>query len=169
MTESRRPLIIAHRGASAVAPENTIATFRRARELGADGVELAVTLTRDHIPVVIHDDTVDRTTSGHGEVSRMTLSEMKEFEAGAWKGSAYRGELFPTLSEVLDALLFWLKPIGTAKPGIVNFEIKSSALRTSGIVGADVSLVENWGLERSVIPSSFISLISGRSMSPVRN
>lgn len=169
MTESRRPLIIAHRGASAVAPENTIAAFRRARELGGDGVELDVTLTRDHIPVVIHDDTVDRTTSGNGEVSRMTLSEMKELDAGAWKGSAYRGQSVPTLSEVLDALLDWLKPIGTAKPGIVNVEIKSSALRASGIVGAVVSLVGNLGLEQSVILSSFISLISGRSMSPVRH
>ncbi|HEY6042485.1 MAG TPA: glycerophosphodiester phosphodiesterase family protein, partial [Anaerolineae bacterium] len=61
-------VILGHRGASAVAPENTLVAFRRALELGADGFEFDVTLTRDHVPIIIHDDTLDRTTNGKGNV-----------------------------------------------------------------------------------------------------
>jgi len=71
------PLIIAHRGDSANAPENTMAAFRLALEKGADGIELDVMLSADGVPVVIHDSTVDRTTNGSGRVRELTLDQLR--------------------------------------------------------------------------------------------
>jgi len=88
------PKIIAHRGANADAPENTMAAFQLALDQGADGIELDVMLSKDHEIVVIHDDTVDRTTNGTGQVSDLTLAELKALDAGD-------GEPIPTLDEVL--------------------------------------------------------------------
>jgi glycerophosphoryl diester phosphodiesterase len=91
----RRVLIIAHRGASAYEPENTIRSFDNAFQLGADFVELDVRLCRDGFLVVIHDEAVDRTTNGSGLVRDLTLSELKLLDAG-------KGEKIPTLEEVLE-------------------------------------------------------------------
>lgn len=91
----------AHRGASAIAPENTIAAFRAAEGTGADGIEFDVRVSRDGVPVVIHDDTVERTTDGRGEVRRMSVRELQALDAGGWFGSAFAGERLPTLEEVL--------------------------------------------------------------------
>ena len=115
-----KSLIIGHRGASADAPENTLAAFNRAFELGADGIELDVTLTKDGIPVVIHDDRVDRTTNGRGLVKEMTLAQIKQLDAGAWFAEKYRGEKIPTLAETLTAI---------CARGLVNIELKTDALR----------------------------------------
>src|SRR3970040_2158507 len=102
----RIPLILGHRGASAYAPENTLAAFRRALELGADGFELDVTLSADGVPVVIHDDTVDRTTDGSGPVANLTLAQLKQLPAGfrARFGTEFAGERIPTLEEVVARL-----------------------------------------------------------------
>jgi glycerophosphoryl diester phosphodiesterase len=94
-------LVIAHRGASGTCPENTLAAFRRAEALGAHMIELDVQLSRDGEVVVVHDDTVDRTTDGAGAVSAQTLAGLKRFDAGTWFGATYRGERIPTLAEVL--------------------------------------------------------------------
>lgn len=91
-----------HRGASALAPENTLAAFRKAMALGADGMEMDLQLTRDGAVVVIHDDTLERTTDGRGRVTDLTLAEVKRADAGVKFGSAYRGERIPTLTEVID-------------------------------------------------------------------
>lgn len=91
----------AHRGASAVAPENTLAAFAAAEAAGADGIELDVHLSRDGVPVIIHDDTVDRTTSGRGEVGRLRLDELRSLDAGSWFSPSFAGEPIPTLEEVL--------------------------------------------------------------------
>lgn len=93
--------IWAHRGASSEAPENTLAAFRAAEASGADGIELDVHLSRDGVPVVLHDDTVERTTDGRGEVRRLTVRQLKELDAGSWFGPAFAGEPIPTLEEVL--------------------------------------------------------------------
>lgn len=100
------PLLIAHRGDSAHRPENTLASFASALEVGADIVELDVQLTRDGRVAVIHDPTVDRTTDGHGRVADLTLQELRALSAGYPErfGSAYRGERVPTLPEVLAFL-----------------------------------------------------------------
>src|SRR5436190_20563712 len=80
----RKPLVIAHRGASGFAPENTLAAFKFALALGADGVELDVQLSADGHPVVIHDSRVNRTTNGTGAVSRLTLDQLQSLDAGSW-------------------------------------------------------------------------------------
>ena len=117
------PVNLAHRGASALAPENTIEAFRLAVEAGAGGLELDVHMTRDGHIVVIHDATVDRTTNGSGAVSEMTLDELRGFDAGHNFSSdggptrPYRGRgvRVPTLGEVLEEF-----------PGVpVNIEIKA--------------------------------------------
>ena len=97
-----RPLRVAHRGASARAPENTLAAFREAIRLGADAIELDVQLSADGVPMVIHDDTVDRTTNGHGAVAAITSRDLRRLDAGAWFSSRFRGERIPTLEEALE-------------------------------------------------------------------
>ena len=99
-----RPLVIAHRGASAVAPENTLAALDAAVEAGADGVEIDVRLTKDGRVVVCHDRRVDRTTAGRGPVGSYTLAQLKELDAGSWFGPRFRDQRLPTLEEVLDSL-----------------------------------------------------------------
>ena len=94
--------VIAHRGASAYAPENTLAAFKLAREQNADWFELDCTLTKDGEVVVIHDDDTERTTGVPGKVAKMTLAEVKALDAGAWKSPEFAGERMPTLAEALD-------------------------------------------------------------------
>src|SRR5215472_18837798 len=96
--------VIAHRGASGTCPENTIPAFRRAAEVGAHMVELDVQLTRDGQPVVIHDWTLNRTTSGRGAVRRRTLEEISKLDAGAWFGRAFADTRVPTLEQVFAAV-----------------------------------------------------------------
>jgi glycerophosphoryl diester phosphodiesterase len=98
----RRPLLIAHRGASADAPENTIAAFELALDQGADAIEVDVHLSRDHHPVVIHDFTLERTTDGAGVVAGHTVRELKRLDAGGWRSPLFRGQRVQTLQEVLE-------------------------------------------------------------------
>ncbi len=107
--------VIAHRGASGTCPENTLPAFQRAVELGAPMVELDVQLTRDGIPVVIHDWTLDRTTSGRGSVRRHTLAEIARLDAGRWFGPAFSGTRVPRLADVLAAI-----------PIRINVELKAA-------------------------------------------
>jgi glycerophosphoryl diester phosphodiesterase len=100
----RRPLRIAHRGASARAPENTLAAFAAAIADGADAVELDVQRTRDGVPVVLHDPTLDRTTDGTGPLAATTLSALRRLDAGAWFDPRFRGERVPTLEEALECV-----------------------------------------------------------------
>jgi glycerophosphoryl diester phosphodiesterase len=97
-----RPLRVAHRGASARAPENTLAAFREAVRLGADAIELDVQLSADGVPMVIHDQTVDRTTNGHGAVATLACRDLRRLDAGAWFSSRFKGERIPTLEETLE-------------------------------------------------------------------
>ena len=107
------PLVIAHRGSSAAAPENTIAAFERAITDGADAIELDVHLSRDDHPVVIHDETLERTTNGSGPVRGHTMRELKRLDAGAWRGRAFAGQRLQTLQEVLERFRgrtrFWIE------------------------------------------------------------
>lgn len=106
------PLIVAHRGASAIAPENTIAAFRRAMEVGADGIEFDVRLAADGVPVVIHDRTLSRTAGRAEPVSETTSEELSLIDAGTWFNRAnsnlaepeFEKQIVPTLREVLDLL-----------------------------------------------------------------
>jgi glycerophosphoryl diester phosphodiesterase len=95
-------LVIAHRGASGYAPENTLAAFRRAVALGAAFIETDLQLSRDARFVAIHDDSVDRTTNGKGRVHDLSLSELRRLDAGSWFGSEFAAEQIPTLEEILE-------------------------------------------------------------------
>ncbi len=94
-------LSIAHRGASSVAPENTIVAFRKAIELRANALECDVHLTKDGYLVLLHDDQVNRTTNGSGSVNEMNLAEVKALDAGSWFGKEFAGERIPTLEELI--------------------------------------------------------------------
>jgi glycerophosphoryl diester phosphodiesterase len=95
--------LIAHRGWSGMAPENTIAAIKKAIENDdVMGIEIDVHLTKDDVPVVIHDDKIDRTTNGRGYIRDFTLEEIRQFDAGSWFGNDFIGEKVPTLSEVLE-------------------------------------------------------------------
>ena len=98
----KRPLVIAHRGASGLAPENTLAAVRKAMEAGADLVEVDLQMTRDGRFVVIHDDDLHRTTGASGRAGEKTLEELKRLDAGGWFGCAFQGERIPTLEELLS-------------------------------------------------------------------
>jgi glycerophosphoryl diester phosphodiesterase len=98
----RKPWIIAHRGASGQAPENTLAAFERAVQLGARFIETDLHLTRDAQFVAIHDSTLERTTNGRGSVRDFTLAELRRLDAGLWFDREYMGQRIPTLEEVLD-------------------------------------------------------------------
>jgi len=141
-----RPLVIAHRGASAYAPENTLAAFTLAAEQQADAIELDVDLTRDGHVVVMHDATIDRTTDGHGRVADLTLAEVRRLEAGAWKAAAFSGERVPLLEEVFEAL---------GQRMLINVEIKGMSLRGSGIEAKVAALIEKHGLIDRALVSSF--------------
>ncbi|NLN31462.1 MAG: glycerophosphodiester phosphodiesterase [Bacteroidales bacterium] len=96
--------LCAHRGAMATHPENTIPAFREAVIAGAHMLEFDVFLTRDNHMVVIHDDSVDRTTNGTGKVSDLTLEQIKSLDAGSWKSPEFAGTEIPTLDEVLAVM-----------------------------------------------------------------
>jgi glycerophosphoryl diester phosphodiesterase len=142
----KRVLNFAHRGASAAAPANTLTAFRLAAEMGADGIELDVQLSRDGEVVVIHDFTVDCTTDGRGAVRRMTLAQLRELDAGSWFDPAFAGERIPTLQEVFDTVGHRL---------LVNVEIKSLPGLNWGIEAEVVRLIEDKNLVHRVIASSF--------------
>jgi len=146
LSAAPRPLIFAHRGASQLAPENTLTAFRKALELGADGVELDVRLSADGVPVVIHDATVDATTAGSGRVSSLAVSELKGLDAGSSFDPVFKDEQIPTLAEVLDN---W--PAGA----VLNIELKGSGLVERGLEGAVAELLARHGLEENVVVSSF--------------
>ncbi len=98
------PRFIAHRGASAEAPENTMAAFQLAWEQGADGIEADFFLSRDGHVVCIHDKTTKKTGSGNLEVGKSTLAQLRAIEYGAWKNPKFKGEPIPILADVLDAI-----------------------------------------------------------------
>ena len=95
---------VAHRGASGLAPENTLAAFAKAVAIGVDAVELDVHATRDGHVVAIHDSTLDRTTDATGKVSELTLAELRKADAGMWFGDEFAGQSIPTLAESLSLL-----------------------------------------------------------------
>ncbi|HYV12891.1 MAG TPA: glycerophosphodiester phosphodiesterase family protein [Pyrinomonadaceae bacterium] len=94
------PLIIGHRGASAVAPENTMAAFREALAVGADGIEFDVRLTRDGVPVVIHDSTLRRTGRLPHRVAEVTWAEISKIDVGGWFAETFANETVPSLAEL---------------------------------------------------------------------
>ncbi len=111
------PRVIGHRGAAKAAPENTLVSLREARRQGATWVEVDAKLTADNAVILLHDDLLDRTTSGKGAAAQVTLAQLKKLDAGSWFGPAWRGATVPTLEEAVTELIaldlncnFELKP-----------------------------------------------------------
>ena len=100
---AQKTMIQAHAGASQLAPENTLAAFRAAKAAGADGFETDVRMTKDQCLVINHDDSIDLTSDGQGNISDMTLAELKQLDFGAWFGPEFEGERILTLEECLSA------------------------------------------------------------------
>lgn len=93
------PRVVGHRGGGALAPENTLAGIRKAAAMGFEGVEFDVMLSADKVPLLIHDETLDRTTSGQGSVAETPYARLASLDAGAWFGPEYRGERVPTFEQ----------------------------------------------------------------------
>src|SRR5262245_25230788 len=133
------PLIIGHRGASAHAPENTMAAFRLAVEARADGIEFDVRLSRDNVPVVIHDDNLKRTALLPGLVRNLSFSELKKLDVGRWFGPAYTNEPIPSLEEVLELM----EPTS----GLLYLEMKSTRSDQDQLAKACCDLIKETGLK----------------------
>ena len=142
-------VVIAHRGASAYFPENTMPAFEAALTMNAEMIELDVLLSKDGVPVVIHDAKLNRLTDRRGFVRDHTLAELKELDAGAWFDSKFAGTRIPTLEEVLQF----------AQDSIaLNIEIKTGAVtdeRDGGIEEKSLELVQKYGMRDHILFSSF--------------
>ncbi len=134
-------LLTGHRGAPYLAPENTLPSFLKAIEIGVDYIELDVRLTKDGIPVVIHDPTVNRTTNGTGYVSLFTYENLKKLDAGSWFSKEYKGLRIPSLREALEFI-----------DGRVITIIE---LKEDGIEGKVIEILEELGLKYKAIIASF--------------
>ena len=140
--------VYAHRGYSGKYPENTMLAFKKAAETGCDGIELDVQLTSDGQVVIIHDEKIDRTTDGTGNVKDYTLEELKKFNAAAsWNGK-YGFEPIPTLEEYFQ----WVKDTDL----VTNIEIKSGVYYYEELEEKTLALVRKYGLEKKIIFSSFL-------------
>jgi glycerophosphoryl diester phosphodiesterase len=158
----KSPLIIAHRGASSSAPENTLAAFGRAFEDGADGIELDVWLARDGVPVVIHDPTLRRTGRREGHVSQMSSKELSRVDVGSWFNQAhpkqsvsdYAHERVPTLDEVFQLTKDLSKP--GRQPLLIYTELKTDLTTDPRkLVQAVINLIEKNRLGGQVVVISF--------------
>lgn len=139
----------AHRGASGHAPENTLAALELAVSQGADMVEVDVQLTRDGRPVVIHDETVDRTTDGAGAVAEFDLDGLRRLDAGRWFGPRWTGQRVPTLAEVLDLVSRHHLRVNIELKGAAGPQLEAAVLREverSG--GADSCLLTSFDHRR---------------------
>jgi glycerophosphoryl diester phosphodiesterase len=139
--------VIGHRGGRAIAPENTLAAFRKAIELGADYVEIDVRTTKDGQLVIMHDGTVDRTTNGKGAVSSFTLAEIKKLDAGSKFSSQYANEPVPTFDETLSLCKGKVHIYLDFKEANVNktlLVLKKHKVEKEVVVYADVSELQEW-------------------------
>ena len=153
-------LNLAHRGASSIAPENTLAAFRKAIEFGADGFELDVQLTKDTKLVVFHDEQLVRTTNGKGFIKDFTLADLKELDTGKWFNDNFIGEKIITLDELFSEF--------QGLDLTYNIELKSGIILYPGIEEAVIKLVERRKLVDNIIISSFnhYSIITCRQTNP---
>jgi glycerophosphoryl diester phosphodiesterase len=141
---SAEPIIIAHRGGAELGPENTQAAFALSAEMGV-GFELDVTLASTGEVIVLHDDSVDRTTNGTGLASELSLQEIQALDAGSWYGADFAGEPIPTLGQVLDRF---------GGQVLIDIEIKTHPMRAELAAGV-VAEVQRLGLQDQVVVTSF--------------
>lgn len=138
---------VAHRGYSATAPENTIPAYELAAQNGFKFVECDVSFTSDGVPMLLHDSTIDRTSNGSGTLSQMTYNQVRQYDFGSWKSSAYAGTVIPTLAEFLACCVqYHLHPY---------IELKQNGSYTEAQIQGIVDAVETAGLKGNVTYISF--------------
>ncbi|MEK6752117.1 MAG: glycerophosphodiester phosphodiesterase family protein [Chloroflexota bacterium] len=142
------PILLAHRGDLAHAPENTLPSFTQAIQKGADGVELDAKLTSDGHVIVIHDSTVDRTTNGKGKVASFSLDEIRKLDAGAWFDGKFAGTKVPLLEEVFET-------VGRDK--LINIELTNYSTPRDGLAKKVCELVRKHNNQKQIIFSSFFA------------
>ena len=144
--------VISHRGANQVAPQNTIEAFKKSIEIGCDGFETDIHLTKDGIHVVCHNFTIDETSTGKGAIKNMTLEELRQYDFGSYKGEQFKGVKIPTLDEFLEVS----KEMGD-KMKVLNIELKSEKFGEAGTALAEktIDAVKNHGLFDKLLISSF--------------
>jgi len=137
----------AHRGASGYFPENTMLAFQEGVKMGATGLETDVQMTKDGVLILIHDETLNRTTNGKGFVKDYTYQEIAELDAGSWYKRSFRGEKIPTLRELLEFV--------KDKNIILNLELKNSLIPYHGMEELVLQLIKEYKVEKKIIISSF--------------
>ena len=138
--------VIAHRGGASMAPENTIAAWEKAIEVKADFIELDIQLSSDDSMMIIHDETVNRTTNGTGLVADLTYDSLRSLDAGFWFSVEFIGEIIPTFAEALQIAKESENEIG------IIAEIKSSDVQVVPLV---LKMIQDWGMNDRVVVSSF--------------
>ncbi len=146
------PKLIGHRGAAAYAPENTLEAIHTAADMGVEWVELDVKLTKDQIPVLFHDETLERTTQASGNVADFTLADLQQLEVGSWFSGSFAGIQIPTLEEALDVIL--ARDLG------FNMEIKPCPGREVETAEAALDLLSHVWEDRSRLLISSKSQVS---------
>lgn len=152
--------IFAHRGYSGCYPENTMLAFHKAVETGCDGIELDVQLTKDGTVVIIHDEKLDRTTTGCGSVKDFTYDEIRTLDAAkAWNGKFHK-ELIPSFEEYCE----W----AATTPLVTNIEFKTSKVYYPDIEKKTIEIIAKHGLEKKVLFSSFnhLSILEAKKIAP---
>ena len=159
LTTLPQPIIFAHRGASAHAPENTLAAFELALAQGADGIELDVKLSADGHVVVIHDPTTDRTTGARGRVKDLSLAELRGLNAGSFYSANFSAEKIPMLEEVFEAF---------GKKIFITVELTNYNTPRDHLVESVCMLVKKFNVQKHVMFSSFYAsnLSKARSYLP---
>lgn len=162
MSATKRPLVVAHRGGAGLAPENTLAAFRNALELQVDAVELDVHLSKDGVPVVLHDPDVSRATGAVGEVEALTLVELQQLDAAAtYKGADVGMQRIPTLAEVLALI--------QGHSGVqIEIKLRGNKQRYPGIERQVVETVRhsNMVAETVVLSFDFPTLLEVQRLEP---
>ena len=154
-----KPVVIAHRGACAYAPENTLSAFKKAIEQGADGIEFDVKLTKDGHVVIMHDPTLERTTNGSGRVMDHTLAELKMLDAGAHFSPEFTGEPVPTLRDVLETVGDRL---------YLNIELTNYAAPLDALPVKVAQVIKDYAFHDNILFSSFnlLTLLRIRRLLP---
>lgn len=139
-------IIVAHRGSSGTAPENTLASFEQAINAGAHIIELDLQITRDGVPIVFHDKWLSRTTNGSGCTQNLTYEEIRQFDSGFWFSSTFKGERIPSLEEVLDFI---------QNKVYLNIEIKNIGNNAPTLIESIISIIYKYNYQDKVVFSSF--------------
>jgi glycerophosphoryl diester phosphodiesterase len=155
------PKVIAHRGISSIAPENTLASLHLAGQQGIKWVEIDVMLSADGIPIIFHDNYLSRTTNGHGSVHKTDLKQLKELDAGSWKAIEFHQETIPTLAEAIVVLIQYGMGLNLELKPCEGLEEETSA------ASIDI-LKQSWPKELPLLLSSFnyFALTSARAFWP---